>query len=151
MWRPLLLERMIARGRGRGGEATMAMFISLLLFLFGASLASFVGLALHRLRGRPSGRSAWTALAGRSHCEGCGAQLTPLELVPVLGWLLIAGRCARCGYRVPAVYPVSEALAGIALVAVFLLGGWAAIAIALPAVVLLVLLGVVFLALPGGG
>ncbi|MCO5162886.1 MAG: prepilin peptidase [Mesorhizobium sp.] len=127
------------------------LIVALLLFLFGASIASFAGLALHRLRGRPANQSSWAALAGRSHCEGCGAQLTPLELVPVLGWLLIAGRCARCGYRVPAVYPVSEALAGIAFVAVFLFGGWAAIAIALPAVVLLVLLGVVFLALSGGG
>jgi prepilin signal peptidase PulO-like enzyme (type II secretory pathway) len=129
----------------------MAMFISLLLFLFGASIASFAGVALHRLGGRPSGQSAWAALSGRSHCEGCGAQLTPLELVPVLGWLLIAGCCARCGYRVPAVYPVSEALAGAALVAAFLLGGWPAIAVALPVVILLVLLGVVFLAMRGGG
>jgi len=129
----------------------MAVFISLLLFLFGASIASFAGLALHRLGGRPSGQSAWAALSGRSHCEGCGAQLTPLELFPVLGWLLIAGRCARCGYRVPAVYPASEALAGAALVAAFLLGGWPAIAMVLPVFVLLVLPGVVFLAMRGGG
>jgi len=125
------------------------LIVASLLFLFGASLASFAGVASHRLRGRPSGQSAWAALSGRSHCEGCGAQLTPLELFPVLGWLLIAGRCARCGYRVPAVYPASEALAGAALVAAFLLGGWPAIAVVLPVVILLVLLGVVFLAMRG--
>ncbi len=129
----------------------MAVLISLLLFLFGASLASFAGLALHRLRGRPSGRSAWTALAGRSCCDGCGAQLTALELVPVLGWLIARGRCARCGYHVPAVYPVSEVFAGAVLVAILFLGGPAALAVALPAFVLLVVLGVVFLAMRGGG
>ncbi len=129
----------------------MAMFISLLLFLLGASIASFAGLALHRLRARPAGQSAWAALSGRSRCDGCGAQLTALELVPVLGWLLARGRCARCGYRVPAIYPASEALAGGGLVAILLVGGPAAVAIALPAFVLLVVLGVVFLALQGGG
>lgn len=129
----------------------MAVFISLLLFLFGASVASFAGLAVHRLRARPPGRSAWAALSGRSHCDGCGAQLTALELVPVLGWLLVHGRCARCGYRVPAIYPVSEALAGGGLVAILLVGGPATLTVALPAFVLLVVLGVVFLALRGGG
>ena len=129
----------------------MAMFISLLLFLFGASIASFAGLAAHRLRRRPAGQSAWAALSGRSRCDGCGAQLTALELVPVLGWLIVGGRCARCGYRVPAIYPVSEAFAGGALAAAFLIGGSSAIAVALPVFVLLVVLGVVFLALRGGG
>ena len=129
----------------------MAVFISLLLFLFGASIASFAGLAAHRLRARPPGRSAWAALSGRSHCDGCGAQLTALELVPVLGWLIAGGRCTRCGYHVPAIYPVSEALAGAGLVAILLVGGPAALAIALPTHVVLVVLGVVFLALRSGG
>ena len=129
----------------------MAVFISLLLFLFGTSIASFAGLAAHRLGARPAGQSAWTALSGRSHCDGCGAQLTALELVPVLGWLIARGRCTRCGYHVPAIYPVSEAFTGGVLVAAFLVGGWAGIAVALPVVVLLVILGVVFLALWGAG
>ncbi|SMH51157.1 prepilin peptidase [Mesorhizobium australicum] len=129
----------------------MAVFISFLLFLFGASIASFAGLAAHRLRARPVGQSAWAALSGRSHCDGCGAQLTALELVPVLGWLVARGRCARCGHRVPVIYPVSEALVGGGLVAAFLFAGPAALAIALPAVVLVVVLGVVFLAMRGGG
>lgn len=129
----------------------MNMLLSALLFLLGASLASFAGLAHHRLRTRPHGQSAWGALSGRSHCDGCRAQLTALELVPVLGWLIARGRCARCGYHVPAIYPVSEAFAGAGLVAILFLGGPAALAIALPAFVLLVVLGVVFLAMRGGG
>nr|WP_295469854.1 prepilin peptidase [Mesorhizobium sp.] len=129
----------------------MAVFISLLLFLLGASIASFAGLALHRLRARPAGQSAWAALSGRSRCDGCGAQLTALELVPMLGWLIARGRCARCGHSVPAIYPVSEALAGGGLAALFLLGGFASVAVVLPAFVLFVVLGVVFLALRGGG
>lgn len=129
----------------------MSILTVALLFLLGASLASFAGLAVHRLGGRPSDQSAWAALSGRSHCDGCWAQLTAGELVPVLGWLLVRGRCARCGHRVPAIYPVSEAIAGGLLVAILLVGGPAAVAVALPAFILVVVLGVVVLALRGGG
>jgi prepilin signal peptidase PulO-like enzyme (type II secretory pathway) len=99
----------------------MALLISFLLFALGASLASFFGLAAYRSRTSPAGEPVWHALSGRSRCEGCGRVLRVHELVPVLGWLMISGRCARCGHRVPAIYPLSEALAGGAAVAIFLL------------------------------
>lgn len=56
----------------------------------GAIVGSFVGAALERM---PAGRSVVT---GRSRCDGCGKTLRPVELVPVLSWLVQRGRCRAC-------------------------------------------------------
>lgn len=125
----------------------MIAFLSILLFATGVALASFVGLAVHRLRTLSPGRSAWAALSGRSRCDGCCATLSPLELIPVLGWLIAGGRCRRCGHHVPAIYPVAEAVAGGVVVALVLFAGPAIAAGALAVFVALIFLGVVFLAM----
>lgn len=62
--------------------------------ILGAIVGSFLGAALERL---PSGRSI---VSGRSACDGCGKALTVVELVPVLSWLVQAGRCRTCGSRI---------------------------------------------------
>lgn len=53
----------------------------------------------------------------RSHCTACGHVLGPLELVPVLSWVLQRGRCRGCGAGVSARYPAIE-LATAALAAI---------------------------------
>jgi len=59
--------------------------------VFGAIVGSFLGAALVRL---PKGDSI---VAGRSRCDGCGRALEPLELVPVVSFLVLRGKCRRCG------------------------------------------------------
>lgn len=59
--------------------------------MLGAIVGSFLGAALVRL---PEGRSV---LSGRSCCDSCGKNLTPMELVPVLSWLVQRGICRACG------------------------------------------------------
>ncbi|WP_226017053.1 A24 family peptidase [Novosphingobium sp. FKTRR1] len=56
----------------------------------GACVGSFLGAALVRL---PQGRSIVT---GASSCDGCGRKLGPAELVPVVSWLVLRGRCRTC-------------------------------------------------------
>ena len=53
----------------------------------------------------PRGRS-W--VHGRSGCPSCGATLGPLDLVPVLSFVLARGRCRHCGARIGWRYPVTE-------------------------------------------
>jgi leader peptidase (prepilin peptidase)/N-methyltransferase len=60
-------------------------------FVLGAVIGSFLAVLLVRW---PQGRSA---LGGRSSCDSCGERLTPLELVPILSWFLVRGRCRHCG------------------------------------------------------
>lgn len=59
--------------------------------LLGLVIGSFLATVLIRW---PKGQNA---LAGRSRCDSCGAALGPLDLVPILSWLVRRGRCATCG------------------------------------------------------
>jgi leader peptidase (prepilin peptidase)/N-methyltransferase len=60
-------------------------------FVLGAIIGSFLAAALIRW---PEGRSV---LKGRSQCDGCGRTLSPRDLVPILSWFLVKGRCRHCG------------------------------------------------------
>lgn len=59
----------------------------------------------------------WTAgesvTGPRSRCRSCRKPVRVRENVPVLGYLLVAGRCARCGVRVSPLYPLTEAATGL--------------------------------------
>ena len=59
--------------------------------VLGLVIGSFLATLLIRW---PKGEGA---VAGRSRCDACGAVLGPLELVPILSWLIRRGRCRTCG------------------------------------------------------
>ena len=84
----------------------MESLIGAVFFLLGAVVASFVGLAAARYR---TGQSI---VAGRSHCDACGAPLPALSLVPVLSWVAGKGRAHCCGSRISALGPLSELALG---------------------------------------
>src|SRR6516165_7813681 len=46
----------------------------------------------------------------RSSCPSCHAPITALQNIPVLSWLLLRGRCARCARPISVRYPLVEAL-----------------------------------------
>lgn len=48
----------------------------------------------------------------RSRCPACGHTLAWHENIPLLGWLRLGGKCAACGTRISARYPLVEALTG---------------------------------------
>jgi len=74
---------------------TIPLWLAALLGgLLGLVIGSFLATALIRW---PKGEGA---IAGRSRCDACGAVLGPLELVPVLSWLVRRGRCRKCGARI---------------------------------------------------
>ncbi len=82
----------------------------------GASLGSFGGLVVERLvRGSP-----WSP---GSACTVCGIRLRPGDLVPVLSWLQLRGRCRHCGARIHAALlavEIAGALAGASIAAALL-------------------------------
>lgn len=79
----------------------------LLAFFYGASIGSFLNLIADRL---PEGQSV---LRPASHCAACGRRITPLELVPVLSYLVLRGRCYRCRASIPLRVLVIEVVLGL--------------------------------------
>jgi len=75
--------------------------------ILGTAVGSFVNAAADRL---PTRRSL---LSPPSHCEACGRRLTPMELVPVLSYLLQRGRCRSCGSSIRARSLIVEMATGL--------------------------------------
>jgi leader peptidase (prepilin peptidase)/N-methyltransferase len=52
-------------------------------------------------------------LSPPSRCPRCGARIRPWHNLPVLGWLLLRGRCADCKAPISVQYPIVELAAGL--------------------------------------
>jgi leader peptidase (prepilin peptidase)/N-methyltransferase len=88
--------------------------------LAGACVGSFVNVVISRLPkaldepneyGELWDTNRWrSVLGGDSSCDGCGRRLGVLDLVPVVSWLVLRGRCRTCGTRIAAYHPLVEAL-----------------------------------------
>jgi leader peptidase (prepilin peptidase)/N-methyltransferase len=94
----------------------------------GLCVGSFLNVVIHRLPKMME--RAWRAdcaeLAGqeipketpynlvvpRSACPGCGRGIRAVENIPVVSWVALRGKCAGCGMRISARYPLVEILAG---------------------------------------
>jgi len=79
---------------------------TILLFLFGLPIGSFLTVVAHRL---PRGESV---VGGRSRCPACGAQIAAHDNVPVVSWLLLRGRARCCAAPISPRYPLTELAAG---------------------------------------
>lgn len=71
--------------------------------VLGAVIGSFLNVVIRRL---PRGESL---LRPPSHCPACGAPVRWHDNVPVLGYLLLGGRCRACRERISPEYPLVEA------------------------------------------
>lgn len=56
-------------------------------------------------------------LSPPSSCPACGARIKPWHNLPVLGWLLLGGRCADCKAGISVQYPLVELITGVLSVA----------------------------------
>ena len=90
----------------------------LLAFGLGASVGSFLNVVADRL---PAGKSV---LSPRSHCLKCGRRISGRDLVPVVSYLWLCGRCRYCAERIPARVIAVEAIVGTLFVALYLKLGW---------------------------
>jgi leader peptidase (prepilin peptidase)/N-methyltransferase len=90
---------------------------------FGLGVGSFMTVAVYRL---PRGESV---VRPRSRCPSCGAEIGARDNVPVLSWLLLRGRCRRCGERISVEYPLLEltTAALVVLAAIRYLNPWQAV------------------------
>jgi leader peptidase (prepilin peptidase)/N-methyltransferase len=69
---------------------------------FGLVIGSFMTVVVSRV---PAGESL---IRPRSRCPSCGTPIRNRDNVPVVGWLLLRGRCRSCGERISALYPALE-------------------------------------------
>ncbi len=95
-------------------ELIMNVTVFIFVFLFGITIGSFLNVCIYRL---PKGESLIT---NNSHCMTCGTEIKRYDLIPVLSWLILGGKCRACKAKITPRYMLVELLTGLVFLAVFM-------------------------------
>lgn len=95
----------------------MFVYMSIIFFVIGTIFGSFYNVVGYRV---PKGESL---LYPSSHCTKCNHKLKPLELIPILSFLLLGGKCSKCKQKISWFYPIFEFLSGILFMLSFIMFG----------------------------
>lgn len=84
-----------------------------IMFLLGLSVGSFLNVVIFRLE------NGWNIVNDRSKCLHCRHVLNSIDLVPVLSFIALRGKCRYCGKKISLQYPIVEIITGIFFVIMF--------------------------------
>src|ERR1700688_535139 len=87
--------------------------IAIFVFVFGLIVGRFLNVCILRIP------VAESVVLPSSHCPACGAPIKPYDNIPVVSWLVLAGRCRKCKVRISAMYPMVELATGLLFVACY--------------------------------
>ncbi len=85
----------------------MDIYYGVLIFIFGLVLGSFYTVVGERL---PDGKSL---INPPSHCPNCNHRLGILELIPVLSFIILGGKCKKCKSKIPILSTLIETTTAI--------------------------------------
>lgn len=92
----------------------MEIVVLILVFLFGISVGSFLNVVIYRV---PRGENL---IFSRSKCPHCGHRLAWNDMVPIISFVVLKGRCRYCGGKISPLYPFVEFITGLWTLWVFL-------------------------------
>ena len=107
------------------------------LFVFGALIGSFLNVVIYRLpvmmqrewrsdclefleQPADSEQERFNLSVPRSRCGNCGHQITALENIPIISYLVLGGKCSGCKIRISPQYPLVELFTAL----ISLIVGW---------------------------
>lgn len=102
------------RGQPDDRASQMTGLLVLCAGIVGLAVGSFLNVVIHRVPRHQS------VSRPRSACPGCRAEIAPRDNIPVVSWVLLRGRCRRCGEPISIRYPAVESLTAVLFVAVAL-------------------------------
>lgn len=76
----------------------------ILMFITGACVGSFINVIISR----------YDWFRGRSHCDHCGYTLKWYDLIPILSYTFLLGKCRKCKKKIDSAHFVSELIMGTA-------------------------------------
>lgn len=88
--------------------------IYLYIFLIGACVASFANVAIYRIPKKES------IAKGRSYCDNCHHMIVWYDLIPIVSYLLLRGKCRYCKAKIGIMHPLIEFFGGMLAVVCFL-------------------------------
>ena len=87
----------------------------LIIFITGLFIGSFLGVLVDRLPKKQN------AIKGRSHCDKCKKELGLLDLIPILSFIFLRGKCRYCGTKLSFFYPIIEISTGMLFLSTYAL------------------------------
>lgn len=84
----------------------MDIFFGVVIFVLGLIIGSFLNVCIFRLPKQVS------IAASRSACPACGTPLKPWDLIPMLSYVFLGGKCRYCKAKISVQYPLVETLTG---------------------------------------
>lgn len=92
----------------------MDFYIYVIMFFCGSAVGSFLNVVADRYH------SGMSFISGKSICFSCGAKIKFLDLVPVISYIALMGRCRKCGHKIPKTLFFSELIMGTLFLLAFL-------------------------------
>ncbi|NLU31217.1 MAG: prepilin peptidase, partial [Clostridiaceae bacterium] len=92
----------------------LQVFAGICIFILGLCVGSFLNVCIYRI---PLEKSV---VSPPSSCPECNTRLTARDLIPVLSYISLKGRCRYCKAGISARYPLIELLTGLVYLAVYL-------------------------------
>jgi leader peptidase (prepilin peptidase)/N-methyltransferase len=92
----------------------MVYVLIVIVFLFGTAIGSFLNVVAYR------SIHGGSFIFGGSVCPKCKHKLAAVDLIPIVSFLLLRGRCRYCGKEISLQYPIVEAATGV----LFLAAAW---------------------------
>jgi len=93
---------------------TLQIYFSIVSFIFGAVVGSFLNVCICRM---PKDESV---VSPPSHCPLCDYRIRWYDNIPLLSYLLLRGTCRGCGAHISLQYPLVELLNGLLTLALFI-------------------------------
>ncbi|HYE12106.1 MAG TPA: prepilin peptidase [Patescibacteria group bacterium] len=87
--------------------------IQIIIFILGLSIGSFLNVCIYRIPEKKS--IAYPA----SHCPRCKHNLSAVDLIPVLGYVVNRGKCKYCGTKISIQYPMVELITAVVFLFLF--------------------------------
>lgn len=90
----------------------------IVFFIAGVIFGSFYNVCIFRIPEKLS------IINPPSHCYKCNTSLKPLDLVPILSWIMLKGKCRYCGEKISYRYALIELLTGILFLLIYNIYGY---------------------------
>ena len=89
-----------------------------LVVIFGLVIGSFLNVCICRIANEES------IIFPPSHCINCGYELKAKDLIPILSYIFLGGKCRSCKEKISIQYPIVEVLNAILYISIYLKFGF---------------------------
>ena len=92
--------------------------MSVFIFIFGLLIGSFLNVCIYRIP------RAESIAFPPSHCTNCNHRIEFYDLLPVVSYLFLRGKCRECGTKISLRYPLVEVFTGVIVFLLYLKYGF---------------------------